>query len=186
MNYPRCLCRPLAAAQPSRANEPPAPTMTSPLPDHRRSDPPEAEELSSTQPESVEWRVHLARRQPARAAAASMAVLGAGAWAFYLFQHVVPALVTVGLLVAATGEFMFPISYRLSPAGAEARNPFGWRRIGWGEVMRVYVGNDEIKLSPLKHGGPREAFRGVLLRCEGNREVVLAAVQRFRDAADRS
>ena len=139
------------------------------------------------QAECLEWRVHLARRQPGRAVVACGVALGASAWAFYLFQSAVPAVITLALLIAAMGEFLFPIAYRLSLSGAEARGPFGWRRMAWGEVMRVYVGNDEIKLSPLKHGGPREAFRGVLLRCEAgtaaDQETVLAAVRRFRDAA---
>jgi hypothetical protein len=136
--------------------------------------------------DTLEWRVHLARQQPGRAAGAVAAILLASAAALWLFASPGFALVTGGLLLAATGEFLFPTTYRLTASGAEARNPFGWRKITWKEVKRVYAGNEEIKLSPLAHGGPRESFRGVLLRCAGNHEAVRSAVHRFHDAATRS
>jgi hypothetical protein len=126
------------------------------------------------------WRVHLARRQPGRAVGAVAAALAAGAWAYLLFGSLLAALATTGLLVAAVGEFLFPIRYRIGPEGAEARNLFAWRRIAWRDVRRVYWGGETIKLSPLPHGGPREAFRGVLLRCEEiSRDTVVAAVTTY-------
>jgi hypothetical protein len=134
-------------------------------------------------PGILEWQVCLARRQPARAATVVGVALATAAWAFVLFHSLLPAVTAAGLLVAAVGEFLFPISYRLTPQGAEARNPFCWRRMSWVDVKQVYVEGEAVKLSPLASGGGQEAFRGVLLRCEANRETVLAAVQRYRDAA---
>ena len=134
---------------------------------------------------SLEWTVHLARRRPRQAAATAILVLAVSVWAFFLFHSLVPAAATAFLLTGAVGEFLFPIRFRLSPEGAEARGLVSWRRIAWTEVKRVYAGKEEIKLSPLEHGGRREAFRGVLLRCDENRDAVLAAVERFRDAASR-
>jgi hypothetical protein len=80
-------------------------------------------------------------------------------------------------------EFLLPTRYRLAPTAAEARNLFFWRRIEWREVKRVYLAQEEIKLSPLLRPGRQEAFRGVLLRCEANQERVLEAIRKFRDAA---
>lgn len=134
-------------------------------------------------PETLEWRVHLAARQPGRAVLAVALAVVVGAWALYLFGSPGTAVAATGLLIGAIGEFLFPVTYRLTPEGAEARNPFYWRKIAWGEVRRVYSGPEAVKLSPLPYGGPREAFRGVVLRCEENREAVLAAVERYRDAA---
>lgn len=146
-------------------------------PDHPAGDSPQAI------PELREWRVFLARRQPGRAAAAVALCLGAAAWAWYYFGSPLPALATLFLLLAAVGEFLFPVRYRLDEAGAEAKSPFYWRRILWKEVKQVYSGEEEIKLSPLRHPSPREAFRGVLLRCPDNRDEVLATVRKLRDAA---
>jgi hypothetical protein len=137
-------------------------------------------------PSDLTWRVHLARRQPGRAAVAVAAALAAGAWGYLLLGGLLPALAGTGLLLAAVAEFLLPVQYRLTPEGAEARNLLLWRRIAWPEVQRVYTGAETIKLSPLPSGGRREAFRGVLLRLDGNGDAVLAAIERFRDvAADR-
>jgi hypothetical protein len=117
----------------------------------------------------MEWRIWLARRQPARAVAVIGVLLAVGAWAYLLFHHPLPVLAAAFLLLGAVGEFLLPITYRLSPLGAEARNLLCWRWIDWAEVKRVTIGPAEVKLSPLAHAGSREAFRGVLLRCGADR-----------------
>jgi hypothetical protein len=136
--------------------------------------------------ESLEWTVHLAAQHPHRAVIVGAAGLAVGTLAHLLFQNPVMTLFSVAVLVAATAEFLFPIRYRLDEKGAELRNLHNWRRIAWEEVKKVYTGEREIKLSPLEHGGRREAFRGVLLHCPDNRDEVLAFVRRHRDAAAQS
>lgn len=139
-------------------------------------------QVLNEEPAVLEWEVWLARRRPGPAAAVVAAAGGAAAVAYLLLDNLAMPLLTLAVLAGATGEFLFPTRYRLSAAGAEARNFVFWRRIEWTQVRRVLVGEEEVKLSPLPRGGRREAFRGVLLRCEGNREAVLAAVRTFRDA----
>jgi hypothetical protein len=131
----------------------------------------------------LSWRVHLAGRNPARAALLILVVLLVAAWAALLFRGVLMPLAAAALLLGAVSEFLFPVTFRLTSEWAEARGPLYWRRIAWKEVKRIYVGNGEIKLSPLIHAGPREAMRGVLLRCDGNQPAVLAAVRGFHEAA---
>lgn len=131
----------------------------------------------------AEWTVHLAARSPARALGVALVIGLAAGWAAFLFGNAVAFLATAALLIGAASEFLFPVRYRLTPGFAEARGPLHWRRIAWGEVKRVYVGNGEIKLSPLKHGGPREAFRGVVLRFEGDPDGLRAAIRQYREAA---
>ena len=125
----------------------------------------------------LEWRIHLAAREPGRAALVWLIVAAAGGWAVFLFQHVVPGLITALLLTGAAGEYLLPVTYRLTTAAAEARNPLMWRRIAWSDVRRVHATGNAVKLSPLKYGGRREAFRGVLLRCPENRPAVLDAIR---------
>lgn len=141
-----------------------------------------SEEAEESAP-ACEWTVHLAARWPGRALLLSLAIALAAAWAAFVFGHVLALLATAGLLMASVSEFLFPVRYRLTPEFAEARGPVYWRRIAWSDVKRVYVGEREIKLSPLKHGGPREAFRGVVLRLEGDLEPTRAAIRRFRERA---
>jgi hypothetical protein len=130
-------------------------------------------------PADLEWRIWLARRQPAQAVAVVVALFATAGWAFILFHHLLPVLVAAFLLLGAVAEFLFPIRYRLTPQGAEARNLFCWRRITWAEVKRVSILGTEVRLSPLARPGGREPFRGVVLRCEANPEAILAAVRHF-------
>lgn len=133
--------------------------------------------------DELAWRVHLAAEQGGRAVLLLTVIVIASAWSLIVFGHPVAMAVTALLLVAATSEFLLPVRYRLTEEFAEARGPLFWRRIEWKDVRRVYTGRAEIKLSPLPFGGPREAFRGVVLRTADNQEEVLAAVRRRRAAA---
>jgi hypothetical protein len=135
------------------------------------------------EPAPLEWRVWVAKRQPGRAAAVVTIILAMAWVGLFLLRSPVLAVAAIGVLLGAVSEFMLPTWYRVSPAGAEARNPLFWRRIGWTEVKRIYIGEEVIKLSPLPGGGRREAFRGVLLRCDANQDAVLEAVRQFRHAA---
>jgi len=117
-------------------------------------------------PEVLEWRVHLVRSSPARGAVLAVVVAAVGGLCFYLFRSLPFALFSVLALLGATAEYLFPIRFRLTPEGAEMRNLHNWRRISWAEVRKVYLLDEGVKLSPLPHGGPREAFRGVMLRWE--------------------
>lgn len=141
------------------------------------------EPIRGSSTEALEWQVHLARREPWRAVVATGFILAAGVTALLVFHSALSALLASGLLLAATGEFLLPVSYRLTPEGAEARNLFTWRQIRWQDVKRIYLGAGEIKLSPLAHGGTREAFRGVLLRCGENQAAIQTAVEEYRRVA---
>ena len=145
---------------------------------------PAASDLFTGDAETIEaWSVHLARHAPARTAALWAVSCFFGGWSAFVFAHPVAFIMTAGLLVASTSEFLFPVRYRLTADFAEARGPLFWRRIAWSEVKRVYVGKGEVKLSPLKHGGPREAFRGVVLRLDTDPKALLPTIKRLRESA---
>jgi len=133
----------------------------------------------------LEWRVHLARKAPRKAATLVLLTLAAAALCFFLFRNWLFAGFTAAALLGATADFLFPIRYRLTPEAAEMRNLHNWRRITWDEVKKAYLLEDGIKLSPLAVRTRLEPFRGVLLRFgpgDGSQERVLAAVRKFRDA----
>lgn len=138
-------------------------------------------EPASTRDEPMCWRVHLAVERPGRAALLVAVALGSGALCYSLFGNWVFALASAGVLLAATAEFLFPVSYRLDEAGAEMRCLFGGRKMDWSEVRKAYLVEAGVKLSPLPRRSRLEAYRGVFLRFEGNRDEVLAAVRRHRE-----
>ncbi len=135
--------------------------------------------------DALEWQVHLARTQPARAAVVVGAALLSAGLCFFLFRNWLYAGFCVLALLGATSEFLLPIRYRLDEEGAEMRNLHNWRRIAWSEVKKAYLLEDGVKLSPLGVRTRLEPFRGVFLRFgegHGSQEEVLSAVRRFRDA----
>lgn len=138
--------------------------------------------LEPAGPAEVEWTVHLARRQPMRAAAVTAAVCLAGATGTFALG---PALgVASALLIGLScGEFLFPVRFRVHAGGASAKGLTLWREIRWTEVKRIAVGEEEVKLSPSSSASKTDAFRGVVLRCPYNREEVLKAVRAHRNAA---
>ncbi len=124
------------------------------------------------------WSVHLARDAPERAALVVLAAAASGLLCFKLFGSLLYGLFCIVALLAATCEFLLPIRYRMDADGVEMRNLHNWRRISWGDVRKAYVLEDGVKLSPLAHGGPREAFRGVFVRWGDQREGVMDRVRR--------
>ncbi len=129
-------------------------------------------------PETLAWSVHLARDRPKWVVGLVVLMAGCAALCFYLFGSLLYAAFTVVALLGATAEFLFPAHYRLTREAAEMRNLHNWRRIAWAEVRKVYLLDEGIKLSPLPHAGPREAFRGLMLRWQvedGSTELPSAA-----------
>jgi len=118
----------------------------------------------------MEWRVHLARRQPRKTIGAIAAVLAGSGLVFISSRNPLLAALCVLLLLAAAAEFLFPVCYRLTESGAYMRNFLSFRHLPWTQVRRCYRGQQGIKLSPLSRSGWREAFRGLYLWVEGEQQ----------------
>jgi len=150
----------------------------------RAAAPPAAPEQEGAAP--LEWQVHLARGNPARAAVVA-ALIGVSAWlCLHLFQNGLLAIATILVLLGATAEFLFPIHYRLTAEAAEFRNLHTLRRIAWTDVRKAYRLDHGVYLSPFERASRLDAFRGVLLRFSADgaeKEAVLAAVRAARAAA---
>jgi hypothetical protein len=139
--------------------------------------------IAESEARRLEWRVHLARNEPRKAAGAVLAaVLAAGA-AWLLFANPLLALAAAAAVIGAVAEFLFPIRHRLTAEGAEVRYGLSCSFIAWRQVRKCYLFPDGVKLSPLGKPGRLEVFRGVFLRFADNRDQVLDFVQQARHAA---
>jgi len=129
----------------------------------------------------LEWRVHLARRQPRRTLFVAAAVVLGSMLAGLACSSLVWAVIGALLLSLACAEFFFPIHYRLSADGIRSRNLLSWRRMAWDRVRICYLDQHGIKVSPLRHRSRLETYRGIYLWFgDGNREQVTAAVRHWR------
>lgn len=153
---------------PSAARSPGIPTRT---PDLQRAD--EAPVLS--------WRVHLVRQEPRRLPAL-LAVLFVGVVCIWtIFGRPLPAMAAALLIIGAIGDFLFPVSYRITTRGVYADAPTSRMSLRWKEVRRCLPDPRGIVVSPLAVASRLDAFRGVTLRfaphgSPGDRDSVLAAI----------
>ena len=133
--------------------------------------------------ETLEWRTHLAASTPWKAALVVIAVVLASGLAAWLCGGPLPAVGAALVLLNAVGEFLFPVQYRLSPAGAEMRCGLTRRAISWEAVRHAYLQPGGVKLSPLERPDRRERFRGLFIQFNENEEQVKAYL---RAALERS
>jgi hypothetical protein len=133
---------------------------------------------------SLEWQVHLAAREPWKAGVVLVSVGLATGLVALSWRGPLPVMGVIFALLNAVGEFLFPIRYRLTRAGAEMRCGLLYRTIAWSVVRRAYRLPDGIQLSPLERPDRRDRFRGLFLRFAGNEPEVLAFVQKARRSSD--
>src|SRR5262249_50669016 len=124
----------------------------------------------------VAWRAWPARRRPVAAA-----VLVAGA-------VVLGGLVTRGtpdrllgiaapmFVLLSVSSFLLPTGYRLTREGIEVRSLGVVRARPWSEMKRFDLDASGIFLSPFEKRSWLDAYRGVRLLVEGNRDSVVAFV----------
>jgi len=129
------------------------------------------------------WRVHRLREEPGRLPLVAVGYgVALGLW-WLLFPHPLALFVPLVSLTSALGEYLFPVSYRLTDRGAHVANgPFVRLFLAWPDVRRATVGDDGVCLSPLaRPDSPLAVFRGVRLRfAGGNAEAVTETVRRLR------
>lgn len=120
------------------------------------------------------------RETPGKASVVAACVLIASLMGILLFRNAIFGLLGGFLVAASVKEFLFPIRFELSATGARSRCLWSVSEIEWKNVRRIYVDAAGVKLSPLSSLSRLEAFRGVYLRFDGNREEALAAIDRWR------
>lgn len=135
------------------------------------------------EPRPLEWSVSLGAEEPGKRLATLAAALVVGWIGVLVFQHVVFGLVGSLAILLSTSELFLPIHFRVDEKGASSRVGLSQTALEWGAVRRVLVGESGVKLSPLPAPSRLDPFRGVTLRFAGNRDEVLAAIDRYREAA---
>jgi len=127
----------------------------------------------------LRWRVHLARRQPLRAAIAVFLILASAVGAYLIWHHPLAAAVAAFLVLSAAAEFLLPITYVLGPDGVWCRSFLSVRHLRWADVRRCYRDAQGIKLSPLARRSRLEAYRGIYLWLEDDGAAVADAIRAY-------
>lgn len=133
--------------------------------------------------ETLCWKVHLAKRDPRKAWAVVVSVALAAAIGGQMLG-IIGAIVGAWLIFASTVDFLIPIHYKISRAGAESRCLWQWQQIAWDKVRRVDVAERAVRLSPFSRPSRLDAYRGVCMRFDGNHDEALAAIERWRSECE--
>ncbi|MCL6623559.1 MAG: hypothetical protein K6T17_02950 [Fimbriimonadales bacterium] len=129
---------------------------------------------------SLRWTVHLAKEEPAKAGWVFLTAGIGGLMGWSLFGSVWMFLMGFFVVVLGTADFLLPVHYEVSQRGVRRRCGLSVTHMDWGEVRRVVVGAEGVKLSPLEKPSILSAFRGVYLLANGNIEEILACVSYWR------
>ena len=129
---------------------------------------------------TLRWTVHLALEHPLKLLCSLGAVAFACAAAHWAIGPL-GALAVAVALIGSLADFLFPVTYEITPDRAACRMLFKRAEIEWRNVRRCYLDQGGVKLSPLDRLSRLEAFRGVYLRFNGNREQVVEAVRAMRE-----
>ncbi|MCE5199474.1 hypothetical protein LLG39_10915 [bacterium] len=127
------------------------------------------------------WTVHLAKQYPNKLPWLIAALLVASVAGYFVLGPVGVIAVSAAVL-GAVADFVFPLKYTLTSERAICHRLTGTTQLRWADVRRCYLDELGIKISPLANQTRLEAFRGVFLRFNGNREQVIEVVKRLRPA----
>lgn len=130
---------------------------------------------------SLKRQTHLLKRRPERLSLLALIFLCAGICVWMMFRNIIPVLASVLLLVSATCDFLFPMTFELTEEGVCSNGLLRRDYIAWKEVLRVLPLPDGVLLSPLPTPSRLDAFRDVTLRFaieeeEGDRKSAEEAI----------
>jgi len=117
----------------------------------------------------MEWRVHLARHQPVKAAIVVLVIaltLAVG----WLWVNPLVAFLMGLFLLNAVGEFLFPLRFRVTKEGVEVSSFLHDRKLRWEQIRRMEVYPSGVFLSPYPKPSQLDNLRGIWLRWDGEIE----------------
>jgi len=131
--------------------------------------------------ESLSWTSWPMLRSPVRAVLA-MAFIAVMAWFIQsLFETTYFTVVAVLLVWGQVAGFFLPTRFELGDDGVYVRGLVSRRKKPWGEFRSYYVDREGLLLSPFEERSRLERFRGVSLQFHGNRDEVVAFVERVME-----
>lgn len=132
----------------------------------------------------LEWRVHLLQIAPGRMPLLILAIGVAAVCIWLMFRSWLPSIAAIMLLVGATREYLFPLTYRITSEGVFVQGMLIQSAITWEALRRLLPDANGVILTPLADASRLDAFRGVCVRFApdgqpGDRDSVMEIVRRF-------
>jgi hypothetical protein len=112
---------------------------------------------------AVEWRHDPWTSEPMRAATALIAGIALGILAVRVAPIPLAGWALAVAILVLTGPAYLPVACRVDTRGVARRIGLGWERRDWDAIRRARLVPEGLYVSTIAHGGPLEAFRGLLL-----------------------
>lgn len=126
------------------------------------------------------WTAHPARRRP-RDVALLVAVVCLTAYAVLVsLESAFLALLSVGILLVATGPFLLPTRYTITDDRIEAVRAFTRRARRFADLRRVDVGRGVALVTPFARPSWMDRHRGILIYLDGADQQRVVAILRER------
>ena len=127
-------------------------------------------------PESLAWTAWPLRDEGPRAAFKIVALAGIVALFFVVFGQL--GWLAAVLLPISLGKWFLPTAYELRTDAIAVRFLGVTTRAPWTRYRRFYAHAVGVHLSPFESPSPLDPFRGLFLRFRGNREAVVARLEK--------
>lgn len=86
--------------------------------------------------------------------------------------------IALALLGLGVHDFLLPTRFRVDARGVTRRVLFFARTRPWSQIRSYWVDGAGVLVSPFPRRHRMEAHRGIYLRFDGNREVVVGFIER--------
>ena len=140
--------------------------------------------MTSRPRESLSWTSWPMLRSPVRAALA-VAFVVLMAWTIQaMFRTTYFTAVAVLLVWGQVAGFFLPTRFSLTDERVSVRGLVSRREKNWSEFRSHYVDREGVLLSPFVERSRLDRFRGVSLQFHGNRDEVVAFVERMMARGD--
>ena len=130
-----------------------------------------------TSPPLLEWKVLLARRNPARAVSVAILIIICAYFVFFTTRDMVLTIIATIVLIMMVLPYYLSITYILTDDTIIKKMPLSRKVRRWDEFHRYHTEKGSIKLFTLTHPSRLDNYRSFLLICNKNKKEVLAIVQ---------
>lgn len=134
--------------------------------------------------ETIEWKVFLFSRHPARGAMAAAVLMVTLAFVHNMAGSAWLTGLATFILLVSLSNFFLPTQYKMDATHVELRNPLYRRRRAWTEFRGVSHDGLRLKLRTISRPSRLDNYRGMLIQMDPDRgqEILDYARARIEEA----
>lgn len=134
--------------------------------------------------ELLSWKVHMARKNPARAVSVLILILICAYFIHYTMEDLFFTFISAFVLLIMVLPYYLPTTYMLTEQGVIKKMLFSKQRRSWTEFNRYASEKNNIKLFTMKKVSRLDNYRSMLLICNKNKDEVIKIIQEKIDCLE--